>query len=717
MVPKEGLSVLEAVENLNALVEADSLSEIEVTEEGRLISHRGEIQGEIREIYWMRASVDDQTLEVIRETFKSLLTYLKRFYSTHVKRGQREQLLEGMNTIMILVDEASEKLERFGRLFRERVNGIEEYRNLQDFYHNTVIKESYREFAKRPLPQKKKEATEDQYLEEELQYLLEEKEELEEVGGAHILNDLEVIKRDHIYELFHLKNEAGHTFYTYALARNIKLSCDFGEYAKEYFGDDPLLQIKNWEDKDLHLFAQKILKSCKPRIEKFYKEAMKYKGVDLAISMHNAMMALMLAANPRNLIRQFAPKGCHFYFFDFLMFLRESVNSMEYQKLLLHSRPLPNRFFQSLLDLVDAVCYALFTERSDQIELQEALKQLIERIKPKKRKTLSEKLAGANDALTEALKKHPNGPVFKAFDIIREEEFSFFDPILLGNVPNLEGLLKFKEKELKLIRMPCPIWQEWINKAHITEEFKAFLRALKKEENILIINFQDRTSWKEHARSVAIEELANQAEFSDRLTVVTLSKDTDFYNQSGIYHNLDEAQAFIDHFREHLGDESTGYYFPGWIKQDLFPNFISQLLDQVHKTFFENKKRLLFLERLDFIQLVYHFIELKLIELVNPSFLVLLSKDSLDIGGTSTVGLMALLATDHKHEWSDEEVDRLNTLLFGPTLMHRERVIHPERFDRLIAFIHLLEKKKGYFKEFVRLFQKETLASEVVIKS
>jgi len=716
MKEKGGLHILDALENLNTLVDAESLEEIEVTDDSLLIPHKGEKEGEGHDIYWVQAGPDTQTLIAIKDTFNSVHDYLQTFYSKMKKNGDTKRLVEGINTIMVLVGEATQNFERFGTLFKERISDFEEYKQLQNFYRNRVIKESFREFAKVPLP--KKESVEKTVLpeqieaEEELQELLSE-EKVEEVGGVHILNDLDVIKRDHNYELFYLKNEAGHHFYTYELARTIKLACDFGEFAQEYFGDDPLLQIKNWEDKSLNLRADQLLKKCHHAIEKFYREAMKYKEMDVVASVHNALMALMMAANPRNLIRQFSLKGCHLYFNDFFLFLRETLNNREYQKFLIYSPPPGKPFFQDLLNLVQQLCYHLFTMGAFDEELTLALKQIIERTHPKKHHNLSKNIEEAHLALTDVLKKHPNGPVFKVVDIIREQEELIFDPMMQGNIPGKQWSILKGEKEIACIRTPCPIMQEVIDRAYVTAEFKTFLAETSAKEQILLINYQDRTSWKEHARSLAIEELALQAEFAANLTVVTLAKDTDFYNQMGHYQEVGEAELFMDHFQQHLNDEITGYYFPPKLKKELFSGFVQELLNQIHRTFFGHKERLSFLERLDFIQLAYHFIELKLIELVQPSLLFLSSKDGLDMIGTTNVGLIALLTVSKGKKWSEKESDRLNTLLFGPTLMNRERAIHPERFERLISMVELLENAGDYLKHFSELYNIDTLNSTV----
>ncbi|MCC5831879.1 MAG: hypothetical protein JJU12_02415 [Chlamydiales bacterium] len=714
MNPK-GLNILDALDNLNALVDAKTLDEIEVTEEARLIQHKGEVeeatdQG-LQDVYWVRAGPDDQTVHVIKETFRSVFDYLQIFYQKMKNTGDTKKLVEGVNTIMVLVGEAAKNLDRFGAVFKERVSEFPEYKELQSFYRKKVIRESFREFAKTPIPKEEQEVlSEQEEWEEELKELLGGEEEVEEIAGVHILNDIDVIKRDHLYELFYLKNEAGYNFFTFDLARNIKLACDFGEFAEEYFGDDPLLQIKNWEDKELHLFALSIGKVAGRAIEKFYAEAMKYKEMEAVSLLHNACMALMLASNPRNLLRQFSLKGCHRYFADFLFFLREVLHNREFEKLVIYGTPPGNTFFPHYLDLVHLLCRLLYTEWHDQRELSEAIQEIVARSEPKQPKRLSDALIQANRALTEALKKHPNGPVFKAVDIVREEEERRFDPLMQGNLPALEWVLKRRGSELKMVHLPCPIEQEWINHAVVSEEFKTFLRGCDPEERLLIINFQDRTSWREHARSAAIEDLAQQAEFAPNLTVVTLAKDTDFYNQSGVYQELGEAEDFIAQFADHLSEVNTGYYFPTYVSHELFPEFIDALLPKIHETFFERKTRLSYLERLDFIQLVYHFIELKLIELIKPTYLALTSKDALDIGATSTIGFLALLAVGRGKKL---DYNKIQASLFGPTLMQRERVIHPERFDRLCALIRLLEEKGDYLEPFAPLFRKETFEWEI----
>jgi hypothetical protein len=702
------LAILEALDNLNTLIEANSLDELEVTEDLHLVSHRGG-----KEKYWVQAGPDKHTQDAIRETYRTVLGYLQSFYHRMKDAHDQKRLITGVNTIMVLVGEATKKLQRFDTLFKQTVTEYKEFKDLQNFYRNKIIKETYKRFEKIPIPKLIEVPKEKTKMEGELQGLLEEEEPVEVKEGEHILNDLDVVKRDHLYELFYLRNEAGHFFYTTELGKQLKLACDFGEFAEAYFNGDPLLQIKNWEDRSLHLCAKEILKRHRPKVERFYRSTTAHKGFALVATMHKALMALMLAANPRNLIRQFAIKASSFYFHDFLLFLREALHDADFQKYLVYPVPGGKPFLQDTLTLVHALSATLFLLPRHHEELQTGLQGLVAKGLPKGG-SLAERVAAAYKALQNVLQKHPSGPIFKALDLVREDdEERSFDPLFLGNYPEQETLFTSGDKEILCLRIPCPITQIVINRAEITEEFKNFLRNADKK--ILYLNFQDRTSWKEHARCLALEELGRQALFADVLTLVTMTKESHFYNQIGEYETLNDALAFRTQLKQHLFDESSGYTYPPFVKEKMSSDWLERLLLTLHSLFFENKKSLTFLEKITWIEIAYSLLILKLIELSQPDALALSSKDALDIGATSLVALIALLTQGQGKEWSEEEFQALQRLLFGPVLLQRERPLLPERIDRLCSMMRLLEEKGAYLEAFSSLYKKETLKLEIVL--
>lgn len=699
MDQKGGLSILDALDNLNTLVDVDSLEEIEVTEEQRLISHKGEEEGGAREIYWVKAGPDDQTLWAIKNTFGTVHTYLKTFYQTLYKSGESQKLTEGINTIMILVGEATQKVDRFGSLFQKKIIDCEEYKALQHFYQQKVMPESFKTLLRTSLPSKARDLEEEELIEEST---LTKEEEVEQ-HRTHLLDDMELVRKDDYYELFYLTTEEGRHFYTHHLASHLKLACNFGLFVDQYFGDDPLLQIKNWEDKELHLRAQQLLKSASHPLEKFYVEFPLYKDREIVKLIHYGCMALFLAANPRNLIRQFSLKGCHLYFSDFLRFLREVLLHREFEKMATLGTSEEKPFFRHCSHLVASFIHNLFTQPLEREEIAEAIEKIIEESDSSGKGTsLSESLSRAHHALLRMCAHHPNGPLFKALDILCEEEEGLaYDPWMLGNLPERSWTFRKGEEEWCLLRLPAPVVQPAINHALISEEFKVFVQGCIGKERLLLINLQDRTSWREHARTLAIENLSLRAEYADHLTVVTLTKESDFYQQKGDYYELNDAREFIEQFLDHLGDDNTGYFFPPSVHKLLFPHFMEHLLWQIHETFFKHKKKLSCIERLDFIEVAYAFITLKLIEIVHPKYVALSSKDALDIEGISSLEVVALLSLA-RHQTCEEK--KRNALLFGPTLMLRDRVIQLERFDRLLSMVRLLEKREDYLTPFTSLF-------------
>jgi hypothetical protein len=278
-----------------------------------------------------------------------------------------------------------------------------------------------------------------------------------------------------------------------------------------------------------------------------------------------------------------------------------------------------------------------------------------------------------------------------------------------------------------MIRLPSPTRQEFVDKAYVVDEFKGFLRhSLKSGVNRhLLINLQDRTSWKEHSRCLVIEELQLQAEFGQSLIVVTLAVDTEFFYQLPPYYDLNDSLAFISHFKEHLLSDGTGFYFPKAIKEFLFSGGIDTMLAAVHSVVFDNCKTLDRKERLAFIDFFYLILEVKLLDILQPDTFSLTCKDAIDVGMTSSALLFIFLKMAQEEEMSEEEFQQLNTMLFVPALLIRERPVLEERFNRMLNVVkvfqeRLCKSKKGRFlkskkKELELLFDSDILSSDIQV--
>lgn len=690
----------QAIANLSTLVDIELPFEVSAIDEDTIVAKTEEARSSDFSYLSGRAQSPDKSVEAVKNTFKTILEYLRRIHQKQGRGHLDKSFIEGIQTIMVLVGEAANKMDRYTNLFKKVYGGsitnLKEYKDLQDFYTRTISKDSnealldldFADFSNGP-------AMTD--LNAEYSEVLEEEKKA--------LSEVEIVKNDTEYELFYLQREDGEHFYSSDLLRRMKAASGLSEYSGEFAGDDPFVQIKNWDDKSIQVCASQILKALKSPMETYYRSALKIRDMDLVIILNKALMALMMAANPKNLLRHFSVKTCSQYFKDFQMYFREAIQSLDYHKLIDKPPKKSQVFLCSLVEVMHGICHGLFTHVAPTQEPVRGVQKLIGKglagAHPPLKNQLSE-LAIAEyletdfKSLDSVLKQYPNGPLFKALDLFLEGDIKGFDPLMLDNLPcqlysiDSEGLYTTN------LRMPSPTSQVMINQAVPTEEFKGFLRDYSAgpiRKRHLIINLQDRTSWKEHARCEALEQLQHQAEFNDSLMVVTLAKETDFYYQLGPYQDLNHAKPFIEQFKEHLSSEQTGFYFPKKVEKALFPDFIDPMLKAVHKVFFFGKNVLSRRQRLDFIEIAYLFIQCKLIDLTNAYSFSFVCKDGIDTSAISAAQLFLFFKLLNGKDISEHDIEHIRFMLFAPALMIRERIVNEERFNRMLHMLKLVENE------------------------
>nr|AOO54615.1 hypothetical protein [uncultured bacterium] len=300
-------------------------------------------------------------------------------------------------------------------------------------------------------------------------------------------------------------------------------------------------------------------------------------------------------------------------------------------------------------------------------------------------------LRDQDESIRIVLKQYPNGPLMKTIRLFSEDgQMKGFDPLKQQNQPVHLYTFASEKIHISCIRLPCPTSQQFIAKAEIAEEFTGFLRALsaqKRDQRHLLINLQDRTSWHEHARCIAIEKGQKKSKFASALAVVTLPKNTDFYMQSGSYIEWDDAAEFMKQLKEQVASaEQCGFFFPEEIDQAQLLSFVEQAVHLIHAVFFGGKERLVHKNRLDFIEIFYLLLTLKLIEDFRPDTLSLSCKDAVDTGASASAGLYAFLRMmNNSTHWSKEEKDFLLWMLYAPALSVRERAIDVQRFNRMTS--------------------------------
>jgi hypothetical protein len=717
---KETISIQDAMDNLAAIASIDmgNPPPLGIVKRHRIVTSEEEFGPET--VQWLSGEGDESLLEILDLTYRSIHQHLHKLYENPEMNWQNEKTRKGITAMMDLVGESPKKMEAFlalriGKPVSQKIMDRDEYRSLQKFYTH--------QFAKKfPGGLEGAESWEQEWSENPDAALL----DVSKTG----LKDFETVRSDSEYELFYIRNEDGKPYFSPDLLRNIKLSCDF-DADTESFEEDPLLKIRAMQDRDFHATAAQVLTECHHAIVDFYKIARKLEENELGQSLGMAILALFLAANPRYLLQNTTGKSCLQYFDDFHRFLRRAMRTSEYQKLIAYPPDRTDRVSHLLIYLTHSLARSLFERvggvKLESIGLIHRTMRRGEEIKQKdkqhllKGETIWNQFLLDDEKFRTLLAKFPNGPLFKILDLIREEQDEDhiipFDPLGQDNLPSRLYEIHRKGKKVDVIRIPSPTRQSLIHKVEIADEFRGFLRSLTQDtphRKHLIINLQDRTSWKEYARSRALETLQLNAEFNHQLFVLTLPKHTDFYYQNNEYLNHNDAEDFIKAFQAQLATpEECGYFLPPQLKHIELTRFAELALPAIHTLFFHGKNTLTRRNREDFIEIFYQFLILKVIDTLEPNSVSFTCKDAIDTGAAASAtfyGFVNLLTADFSNK---AEQDFLRWLLYTPALFIRERAIDPERFNRSISALERVDSEfaehgKQIIKTFESLYHPQT---------
>jgi hypothetical protein len=692
------LSVLEAVDNLSEIAELTEQTILYVSKEGK------EREKETPVYKWLDPKRQELNKDRIKETFNAVREYLERLYDSDAASLGKEETQQGIESIMNLVDEASEKADRHISMFvggkEKSIKQLKEYRDLHNFYLNKVA----RRFLS-PLMKPEKAVEVEKRLEKGLR-------------------DLEAVKRDQNYELFYFPREDGRPFFDRAVMRHIRLVGEFDRSFEATHEEDPLLQVKGIIDVEMCETAKAILKLAAPHIDEFYKEGLKQRAKEFVSLLNRAVMALMLAANSRNLMYNTDAKSSSEYFRDFQTYLRLALKSDQYQKLITTPAKKEDYFSRVLLNLSHLLCCFFFFRISlyhQTLDLIQSLGRGQQEEKSKKQ-TFWEMLKERDQNIRQLLMSYPSGPLMKALDLLQEgRKIGGFDPVTQNNLPSQLYVVEGGDMHITALRLPCPTQQTRIDEAEVILEFQGLLRyfqsRLKKQKHLLF-NLQDRTTWQEHARCVAIEKLSKNEEFAQNFIVVSLSKNTDFYHQKENYRELNNAADFKKQLEgQILSGAVAGFYFPPQIDSNEFNLFLTFAIDLVHEHFFGSRNVLSLKERLDFIEVIYLLIAFKCIELISPDSISFTDKDGIDAASATTVEFYCLLTLlARKDPWTDKEREFILWMLYAPALLIRERSIIQDIFDRFHSALSYIDsEKKSLPTLFTALFSK-TLLKKLSIK-
>jgi len=243
-----------------------------------------------------------------------------------------------------------------------------------------------------------------------------------------------------------------------------------------------------------------------------------------------------------------------------------------------------------------------------------------------------------------------------------------------------------------------------INKAESSVLFEVFiiaLRQLKNSQNFLLINMQDRTSWQEHARCHALENLSNHPHMIEGFEVCSLTKHTPFYHQVEEYHDLSSAKEFMSLLQDQiLNAAECGFYFPSNLGAIYIQDFVKNCVGLIHEHFFGKKGILSRKNRLDFIELLYFFLTLKMIDRISPTQMSFSCKDAIDTGAIAGAGFFAFIKLMSEDSvWSLEEEDFFVWMAQSSALMYRERLVRFEQYERMLSVLELLDSELSLHKK------------------
>lgn len=611
-----------------------------------------------------------------REALSRVMDHLRRYCAIHdVELGSRAHL-EGIRSLVDLAGKAARKFDRLTTLFHGaqtvRLAQAKEVSELEEFVRTVVGPETVRQEEQRSL-----------WEEEHANEWAPAAE-----GEAYKIATAEQLRADAEYELLQIYREDGTRYFGPELLRSIRQSCHLTDYLTYEAGEDPLVQVHLWFDRSLQAAAQSIYESATPLLQSYFRQAGRSRTQPLVAALNQAVMALMLARSRTNLLRNCAAKSCTEYFYDFHTLLRAALESESYKDRIA-STDLDG--WQRLqLDLAHKLCGGLYDHLQESQELLGHLQRILG--VPTHSKVV-EQLQADHERLSNLLLRVPNGPLFKALDLLQEADLRHvpFDPMRQHSVPCRTTDISWAGHTCGLLQLAAPVIQEWIHKPVIAPEFIGFLRSYAAaNQQHLLINLQSRTAWQEESRSAALESLSRSAELSPALIVITLPKDNDFYHQVGPYQDLHTPDAFFQAFLEQLGSTDSGYYIPLTLAQQLTPSWWDNLLTTIRTTWYPNAKILTRRQRLDCIELTHTLLTLKLIEQLKPTTLSFTDKDGVDLACASQVELIALTHALQEQPVDATTVNWMRLQLFGTPLLIREREIHAERFQRMLhALAHM----------------------------
>lgn len=279
-----------------------------------------------------------------------------------------------------------------------------------------------------------------------------------------------------------------------------------------------------------------------------------------------------------------------------------------------------------------------------------------------------------------------------------------FDAFAQGNMPHVLYDVHLEdasgqERKISNLRFGTPTCEDFssilLGEAEINFEFRGYLEACRKKGlRHLYVNLQNREPkllWKnESPRSRALEFL--QEQYPDVLTVISLSKDSDFYHQINDCEDIKEMKFFKSRLWDQLfSDDDSGSFFPKSLLENRYFDLSSDveaIIEKVHTDIFNSRAQLDVNFRRDFIEIFYIYLVDYLMTKLSINNFNLTCKDCIDRGGGMSALLYVYYQIRSAHYQGNIDCERLESITFAPALLVRQREIKKERLDRFLSAVN-----------------------------
>lgn len=291
-----------------------------------------------------------------------------------------------------------------------------------------------------------------------------------------------------------------------------------------------------------------------------------------------------------------------------------------------------------------------------------------------------------------------------------------FDPATLGNISHLLYTLpkSLMGKPVDCLRFGNPTISGLIPaSSRVDPIFEGFLASLmiKGEKHVyfslqdgrgLKSEYQEETGFFQRASCPDLDRtckiLALEKRFPGHFFPVVFAQDSCFYKQKEEWaaETLD-GHKFKHGFLHELTDKTgkSGFYFPEILRtQQFFGKVLPSILDDVHEAVFGNKLDLSLEERKDFIEISYVFIELYILQKLNPDSFNNACKDAIDRAGKLNRLVFDVLNMLVDNTGAETEIETAKrTITHAPAFLVKKQAMVEERRHRLITALDKLQRE------------------------